>query len=302
VRSWYPWFLVASLTSLEAAALDKQGSAHGGSVTGADSGFNVSGAASLGVSLFNPSYAARPDNTGLALMRYALHLDLDLIGRRLSLPLDVNLFSDRERKGGRKLLPTEFDVIGGVTSTWALGPGALELGARAEHDRPIDRGTFSQTYGDLRARWLYSVAEVSPAVKDALRDGDLSGWFTLGVFAINPSYAARPDNTGLALMRYGVHGEVSLWGDLISFAVDTTLFSDRQRRGMGKLAPSELDVTPEIIGRIAPWELHLAYERDLPLDRSGLVQSFVYALLVYSFDMQQSTPAPLGLRNQIPSP
>jgi hypothetical protein len=170
VRSWYPWFLVASLTSLEAAALDKQGSAHGGSVTGADSGFNVSGAASLGVSLFNPSYAA------------------------------------------------------------------------------------------------------------------------------------RPDNTGLALMRYGVHGEVSLWGDLISFAVDTTLFSDRQRRGMGKLAPSELDVTPEIIGRIAPWELHLAYERDLPLDRSGLVQSFVYALLVYSFDMQQSTPAPLGLRNQIPSP
>src|ERR1700753_2150967 len=80
-----------------AAALDKQGSAHGGAVGGDENGFHVSGALPLGVSLINPSYAARPDNTGLALFRYALHADTDLVGRKLSIPLDLNVFTDRER-------------------------------------------------------------------------------------------------------------------------------------------------------------------------------------------------------------
>ena len=47
------------------------------------------------MSLYNPTYAARPDNTGLALFRYAAHFDFDLIGRRLSIPLDLNMFTDR---------------------------------------------------------------------------------------------------------------------------------------------------------------------------------------------------------------
>ena len=46
--------------------------------------------------LYNPTYAARPDNTGLALMRYAGHRDVDLIGSRLSIPIDINTFTDRE--------------------------------------------------------------------------------------------------------------------------------------------------------------------------------------------------------------
>ena len=68
-----------------ARALDKQGSAHGGGIEGPTEGFDLSGSASLGVSLYNPTYAARPDNTGLALFRYAGHADVDLIGRRLSI-------------------------------------------------------------------------------------------------------------------------------------------------------------------------------------------------------------------------
>ena len=75
-----------------ARALDKQGSAHGGAAAGVEeSGVGVSGALMLGVSLKNDSYAARPDNTGLALMRYAAHADVDVIGRKLSFPLDVNM-------------------------------------------------------------------------------------------------------------------------------------------------------------------------------------------------------------------
>src|SRR5262245_49330912 len=110
-------------------ALDKQGSAHGGSVAGASEGFAVTGSLLTGVSLYNESYAARPDNSGLALMRYAAHVDVDIIGRRLSVPIDVNMFSDKERAGVAKLAPSELDVISGVTSTWALGPGAVEIGS-----------------------------------------------------------------------------------------------------------------------------------------------------------------------------
>jgi hypothetical protein len=297
----------------EAAALDKQGSAHGGGVEGADAGFAVSGALSYGVSLYNPTYAARPDNTGLALFRYAAHLDFDLIGRRLSLPLDLNLFTDRERKGAKKLSPTEFDVISGVTSTLTLGKvGALELGTRVEHDRELQAAPrdaarpscgngalCSQTYVDARARLLYSFADAYPDLGRALHDGDVSGWLTLGVFAWNPSYAARPDNTGKALFRYGAHTELSFFDDVISVGLDGVMFSDRQKN---VVRPSELDLTPELIGHLPPFELHLAYERDMPLDRRGLTQSFVYLLGVWSFDATRPTTKPLEHRGQIVSP
>ncbi|MBL8610738.1 MAG: hypothetical protein JNL38_25585 [Myxococcales bacterium] len=294
--------LVAALVgaALPARALDKQGSAHGGAVAGAEEGFDVSGALLLGIALYNPSYAARPDNTGLTLMRYAAHADIDLVGRRLSIPVDVNLFSDRERPGALALSPTEGDVITGLTSTWDVWPGALELGARFEHDRPLDRSGFSQTYADARLRYLYSASAVAPAVGRALRDGDVSGWLTLGVFALNPTYAARPDNTGLALFRYGGHVEVSLWSDHVSAGLDATLFSDRRARDV--VAPSEIDLTPELIGRLAPFELHLAYERDMPVDRPGLVQHFVYALAGWELDLSPRPPKAFTDRNNIHSP
>jgi len=297
--------LLALLTTPTAArALDKQGSAHGGSVEGAEGGFNISGSLMAGVSLYNPSYAARPDNSGLALLRYAAHLDVDLIGRRLSVPLDLNLFTDRTRGGLKVAAPTEFDVISGLTSTWDLGPGAVEVGARVEHDRPIDKGKFTQTYADTRARYLYSLAHEFPGLGAALGNGDVSGALTLGWFAYNPSYAARPDNTGLAFLRYGARTELSLLDDLISVAVDATFFTDRHA---SRLRPSELDLTPEIIGHLAPFEVHLAYERDMPLDdrgltRKGLTQQFVYLMGVWSFDIKKAPTAPLLDRGQLVSP
>ncbi len=275
------------LVATPARALDKQGSAHGGEVGGSTAGFGVSGSAGVGVSVYNPTYAARPDNTGLALMRYMAHLDIDLIGQRLSIPVDVNMFTSRDRDGALVLVPTEFDLIEGLTSTWQAGPGAIEFGARVEIDAPVDRGSYSQRYVDFRTRYLFSLAEITPGIGETLGGGDISGWATLGVFAINPTYAARPDNSGNALMRYALHVETSFLREHVAIGLDGTTFTDRDTN---VVRPSELDFTPELIGRFEPFEFHLAYERDMTIDGlgkdPGYVQSFVYLLALWSFDLR----------------
>jgi len=286
--------VVVTLASiaLPAHALDKQGSAHGGHVGGAVKEVNVSGSVMLGASLYNPTYAARPDNTGRALFRYALHLDVDLLGRYLSIPIDVNMFTDRRRGSAAVFAPSELDLIAGLTSTHALAKGFdAEVGARVENDRPVDRGDYQQTYVDARGRLLYSAAALSPSLADRLADGDVTGYLTVGWFAVNPSYAARPDNSGRALLRYAAHSELSVWKHRLGLGVDTTFFTDRQSSNV--VAPSELDLTGELIGRYEPFELHLAYENDMPVDRGGLSQSLLYAIVAYGFDFHdQLHPAP----------
>lgn len=271
------------LVAGSAGALDKQGSAHGGQSAGDEEehGFKVSGQVTLGASIDNPTYAARPDNTGLALYRYALHADVDLLGRALSIPLDLNLFTDRTEPGKRRFTPSEFDVIGGLTTTRSLGkPGSIELGARVEHDRPADRAGFTQTYVDARGRYLYSLRSFFPGLDRALGGGDVAGWATLGAFVVNPTYAARPDNTGKALFRYALHAETSFVDETFAIGLDGTMFTDRHA---SKIGPSELDFTPEAIVHLEQFDVHLAFERDMPIDHHGLVQSFVYALWCYSF-------------------
>jgi hypothetical protein len=270
------------LFAANAWALDKQGSAHGGDVGGSDTEFNLSGSLMLGVAPYNPSYAARPDNTGLALMRYGAHLDVDIIGRYLSVPLDVNFFTDRTRKGALVLAPSEFDFIGGITSTFGAGPGDLEVGTRVESDMPVDMGHYSQTYVDARARYLFSFARVFPKLGEALWGGDVRGWVTLGGFVFNPTYAARPDNTGLALFRYALHGELSVHHDMFSLVLDATMFTDRHSKVV--VRPSELDFTIDFVFHWKSLEAHVAYERDMPVDGRGYVQQFVYVLTAWSFD------------------
>jgi hypothetical protein len=286
----------------QADALDKQGSAHGGAVASenADNGFDVSGSLILGVSPINQTYAARPDNTGLALMRYAGHADIDLIGRKLSIPVDINMFTDKTRRKLAVFAPTEFDFIAGVTTTHSITSGGdFELGARVEHDSPVDRGGFTQSYADVRGRYLYSLAKLWPSLGRDLVDGDINGYLALGWFAFNPTYAARPDNSGSALFRYVAHTELSVWHDYLSIGLDGTMFTDR--RSADPVGPTELDLTYEFIVHVAPFECHVAYERDMPLDRRSLIQDFVYALFVYDFDLKH-TAAPLEPRGVVPSP
>jgi hypothetical protein len=272
-----------------AEALDKQSSAHGGQLGGAESGFGVTGSVLLGAAVINPTYAARPDNTGLALVRAAAHFDIDLIGSRLSIPVDLNVFTDRERRGARKLIPSELDIITGLTSTWPVDRMALEVGARFEGDFPVDRGGFSQRYADVRGRLLFALSAFEPAVQDALWGGDVTGALTLGVFAYNPTYAARPDNTGIALFRYALHLTLHLTTRFF-VAFDAVFFTDREQV---IVAPSECDITPEIGFSIIPGlDLHVAYERDMPIDRGGLVQQLLLAHLSWDFSLIEPEPEP----------
>ena len=212
----------------------------------------------------------------------------------------MSFFSDSTRRGALVFAPTEFDFIGGLTSTFGVGPGDLEVGARVEHDRPVDMGTFTQTYVDARARYLYSFARLFPSLADALWQGDVSGWVTLGGFLFNPTYAARPDNTGLALLRYSLHAEVSTFDDLFSLGLDATMFTDRTSDVV--LRPSELDFTVDLIFHKGPFEVHLAYERDMPVDHPGTVQQFVYLLGVWSFDVRGLASTALTHKQSVPSP
>ena len=281
-----------------ARALDKQGSAHGGQPGGAASGFGLSGSLLGGVSLINPTYAARPSNTGLALFRLAPHFDIDLIGSRLSIPIDLNFFTDRERPGFAKLKPSEFDVITGLTSTWPIGPTAIEFGVRVEGDFTIDRNECSekldpavrrtgcqQVYADARTRWLVSFNDLVPGLGAALAGGDISGAATLGWFAVNPSYAARPDNTGRALFRYALHLSVR-YTKYFFVGVDTTFFTDRRTN---PVAPSELDFTGEIgVSVVDGVDIHLAYERDMPVDQGGFVQQFLMLFATWDFTLVEN--------------
>src|SRR5204862_4152380 len=110
---------------------------------------------------------------------------------------------------------------------------------------------------------LWSLTSFQPSVRDALHDCDISRYVTLGWFAYNPSYAARPDNTGRALFRYAAHGGVSAFDSRLLFSVDTTLFTDRHE---SPVAPSELDMTLDAGTTLGPIELNVAYEREMPID------------------------------------
>ena len=277
--------LLALLLSVSssALALDKQGAGHDDEEFD-DSGFNVSGALFLGALPYNPTYAARPNNTGLAVIRAGAHLDVDLIGQRLFVPIDLNTFTDRLANPAR---PSELDYIVGLATALRLPRGELELGVRAEQDRSVDVAGPTQTYGDLRVHYQLSAASLFPALGDALRQGDLTLSATLGLFFVNPTYAARPDNTGLALFRYAPHLEVSLLKDLLSLGVDATLFTDRTSR---PLLPTELDFTVELVTRIRAFSLHLAFERDQPVDRPGLVQQMGSVVVAWAFDLKLDAP------------
>src|SRR6185295_14360173 len=139
------------------------------------------------------------------------------------------------------------------------------------------------------ARYIFSAASWFPGLARALADGDLSGWLTLGWFAYNPSYAARPDNSGRALLRYAVHLGVSFWRQRLALVADGTMFTsngDNEPAGapaVSPIRPTELDTTLELVLRLDPYDLHLGFERDMPLDRGGLVQQMLMVSAGWSF-------------------
>jgi hypothetical protein len=208
---------------------------------------------------------------------------VDVLGEHLFIPLDLNLFTDRDAS---VLRPSEVDLIGGVASAWRVPGGRTEVGVRGEWDATADgkggaTGKRSQGYVDVRARYMASLGEHLKALDGALHGGDISGWLTLGWFTWNPVYYARPDNTGRALLRYAAHLDTSFGRRLAVFA-DATFFTDGDQNA---IRPSELDLTVGATVSLGNWGAMLAYERDMPVDGrgSGLVQHMLMLQVSRSF-------------------
>ncbi|MFI5302920.1 MAG: hypothetical protein ACHREM_32925, partial [Polyangiales bacterium] len=270
---------VVTLSASSARALNKQGLAapiDPPPDDASDVGPTLTGYVFGGVLAYNPSYAARPDNSGRALFRTGTHVDLDFVGKALTFAYDANVFTDRDDGSG--LRPSEDDHIVGLVSRH----GDLELGAHYETDRSTDRPGQAQSYADVHARAYFDLGRLVPAL--GLPRHRVSGFFTLAGFAYNPSYAARPDLSGLALLRVVGHTDVDLIAARLTLSVDLNVFTDRTTHA--GLVPSELDTTIGLALHLGSFDVSIVAENDRPLDRGGLSQSYVSTLLAYRFDMR----------------
>lgn len=267
--------------------------------------FNLSGFIFAGGFLFNPTYAARPDNSGLALLRFGLHLDLDLYRRYLTLSYDENTFTDGAAESPNPIYPSEHDHIVGLLTNIDLPHHlTLTLATHLEIDA-IGFGpntAYRQLHPDCTpgGRLLppacfdphYSQSYVDAYARIAYTRPRLLLFAALGGFLYNPSYAARPDNAGLALLRYVLHGEfIPLpW---LALRLDLNFFTDRDEF---PLQPTELDTTTEVAVRWREFELRFIGEADLPVGAyplaaphpsatPGLKQFYMATLLQWNFDL-----------------
>ncbi|TAJ26758.1 MAG: hypothetical protein EPO64_06070, partial [Nitrospirae bacterium] len=57
----------------------------------------------------------------------------------------------------------------------------------------------------------------------------VKGYLLTGAFPDNPTFAARPDNTGLVGLRHMVHLETNLYKEYLQFYTDQNFFSNRKQ-------------------------------------------------------------------------
>jgi hypothetical protein len=234
----------------------------------------------------NPTFAARPDNTGLVGMRHMIHLETDLYKQYLTFYTDQNFFSDR-RDGWIKL--SEWD------STYAFTGLVDRFGWRIqfERDSGLDRKTLTQEYADVLGTARFEAIQDTTWWRKTFPHQNLTAYAGVGWLFHNSSYFARPDNTGRALYRYVAHADLDLYKNKVVLYGDVNMFTDRQ--ASSAIRPSELDW---IIGLAVRWrntELAVYREEDRPLDRSGLIQKYIAVQLRYSFDVPKRWARDMGL-------
>lgn len=108
----------------------------------------------------------------------------------------------------------------------------------------------------------------------------VSGYFLTSAFASNRTFFARPDNTGLVGLRHMLHLETDLYKQYLTLYTDQNFFSDRTN---GWIELSEWDSTVGLTGQVSRFGWRMQYERDSPLDKSGLSQSYADALVTGRF-------------------
>lgn len=231
-----------------------------------------------GVFASNPTFAARPDNTGLVGLRHMLHLETDLYKQYLTFYTDQNFFSDRT-KGWIEL--TEWDGTYALTGVLSHVSWRLQY----ERDAPLDRRGIKQAYADALVTAKFQAVQDLPGWRRLLPHQNLTAYAGAGWLFHNSNYFARPDNTGRALLRYVAHVDLDLYKNKVVLYGDVNLFTDRDADN--KANPTELDW---IVGLALRWrnaELAVYHEQDRPLDRGGLVQKYLAVQLRFSFDVSK---------------
>ena len=225
----------------------------------------------------NPTFAARPDNTGLVGLRHMLHLETDLYKQYLTFYTDQNFFSDRTN-GWIEL--SEWD------GTFALTGLVDRFGWRIQYERdaPLDRSGLKQIYADTLLTSRFQATEDLSWWKGIFPNQNLTAYAGAGWLFHNSNYFARPDNTGEALFRYVAHADLDLYKNRVVLYGDMNLFTDREAEN--KLNPTELDWIIGLALRFREdMELSVYREQDQPLDKAGLVQKYVAVQFRYSFDV-----------------
>jgi hypothetical protein len=225
----------------------------------------------------NPTFAARPDNTGLVGLRHMLHLETDLYKQYLTFYTDQNFFSDRT-KGWIEL--SEWD------GTFALTGLVDRFGWRIQYERdaPLDRSGTKQVYADTLLTSRIQATEDLSWWKGILPNQNLTAYAGAGWLFHNSNYFARPDNTGKALFRYVAHADLNLYKNRVVLYGDMNLFTDQEAGN--KLNPTELDWIIGLALRFREdMEISVYREQDQPLDKPGLVQKYMAVQLRYSFDV-----------------
>lgn len=231
-----------------------------------------------GVFAHNPSFAARPDNTGLVGLRHMLHLETDLYKQYLTFYTDQNFFSDRTN-GWIEL--SEWDGTYALTGV----VGHLSWRVQYERDTPIDRKGLAQAYADGLVTAKFQAVQDFPVWRRLLPNQNLTAYAGAGWLFHNTNYFARPDNTGRALFRYVAHADFDLYKNKVVLYGDVNMFTDRQADN--QVNPTELDW---IVGLAVRWrtsEVAVYLEQDQPLDRPGLVQKYVAVQYRMSFDVSK---------------
>ncbi|MFO0775128.1 MAG: hypothetical protein U0172_10750 [Nitrospiraceae bacterium] len=235
--------------------------------------------------LKNPTFAARPDNSGLVGLRHMLHLETDLIGDYLQFYTDQNFFSDR-RDGWVRL--SEWD------STYAFTGSVDRFSWRLQYERDagLDRRTIVQEYADVLVTARFVAMQDARWWRRTFPQQNLTAYAGAGWLFHNSQYFARPDNTGKALFRYVAHADLDLYKNKVVLYADTNLFTDRQ--ASNNTNPTELDWIVGLAVRYRDFEVAVYREEDRPLDRAGLVQKYIAVQLRYSFDAPKSWSRPWG--------
>lgn len=226
----------------------------------------------------NPTFAARPDNTGLVGLRHMAHLETDLYKQYLTFYTDQNFFSDRT-KGWITL--TEWDMtyaLTGLINRWSWR-------IQYEQDAPLDRSGTKQVYADAMVNRQFNAAEDLSWWRTSFPNQNVNAYAGFGWFFHNSNYFARPDNTGRALFRYVAHFDANLYKNKVVFFGDFNLFTDRELDN--KLKPTELDWIVGLAFRFKDdYEVSIYREQDRALDKTGsLVQEYWAVQFRMAFDV-----------------